>query len=199
MSERRISWQTWLGATFAGGVAIVALLLMVWLAGYISRVKVRVPSPDGRIEAVCRAMLPESTEYDLWLRKWWQPFGTHVAHSGTESMGRCRDVVWSPDGMLVLIVNEGNSLVIIDAVSRRRLAVAGRFAPGETWNYASARIITSLRFTSAEELAFEHCDRLPVSRGTAGDFSHCGRDVRHGRARLVRTHSRVSVTVIPNG
>jgi hypothetical protein len=199
MSERRISWQTGLGAAFAGSVAIVALILTIWLAGYISRVKVRVPSPDGRLEAVCRAMLPESTEYALWLRRWWQPFGTQVAHSGTESMGRCRDVVWSPDGSLVLVVNEGNTIVIFDAIARRRLAVHGRLAPGETWNYASARIITSLRFTSGEELAFEHCDRLPMPRGTAGDFSRCGPDVRHGRARLVRTNSRVSVTIIPNG
>ena len=199
MSERRIRWQTAVGVTFAGSAAIVALLLMAWLAGYISRVKVRVPSPDGRIEAVCRARLPESTEYDLWLRNWWQPFGTHVTHSGTESMGRCRDLVWSPDGMVVLVVNEGNSIVIVDAVGRRRLGVAGRLAPGETWNYASDRIITSLRFTSGEELAFVHCDRLPVLRGTVGDFSRCGRDVRHGRALLVRTNSRVSITVIPNG
>lgn len=199
MRERRVDWQTGALGGFAGAVTLLALLVAAWLHGGVSRARVRVQSPDGRIEAICRGRLPESTEYDLWLRRRWQPWGSYAAASGSESMSRCRDIVWSPDGSFVLVVNEGNTIVVVEAGTRRRLEVHGRFAPGERWDYASARIITSLRFTSGEEVAFEHCDRLRVARGVGGDFSRCGQDARHGRARLTRSGSRMSFTIIPNG
>jgi hypothetical protein len=196
MRERRFDWPTRLLAALAMAVGCLGVVVAAWLLGGVSRVKVRTPSPDGQVEAVCRAWLPESTEYGVWLRRSWQPFGTYLAHTGTESMGRCRDIAWSPDGTLVVVVNEGNAIVILDVATRRRLAVHGRLAPGETWDYASARIITSVRFTSDEALEFVHCDRRRPPRGSGGDFSRCGQDVRRDRARLTRTAAGVSVTVM---
>jgi hypothetical protein len=100
-----------------------ASLLALWVLGGVSRVKARALSPDGRVEAVCRGWLPEPTEYGVWLRRGWQPWGTHLAQTGSESMGRCRDIVWSPDGRLVVVVNEGNTLVVLDVEARRRLGL----------------------------------------------------------------------------
>jgi len=187
----------WRRAAQAGLLAVMALIAIVPLTafGFISREKVRASSPDGRVEAVCRGWLPEPTEYGVWLRRPWQPWGTPLAHTGSESMGRCRDVVWSPDGRLLVVVNEGNTLVVLDVEARRQLGVYARVAPGDGWNYASERIITSARFVSADMLEFEHCDRDRLIARDGRDFSACGADRRTHVARLVRTSSGVSVTV----
>ncbi|HTV00060.1 MAG TPA: hypothetical protein VMF13_05960 [Luteitalea sp.] len=175
--------------------ACVAVALPLWLTGHVSRVKVRRASPDGRVEIVCRARLPESTEYELWRRRRWQPFGSYLTHSGTESMGRCRDVVWSPDGTLIVVVNEGNTLVFVEPSSGARLGVQGGFAPGDGWDYTSRRIITGLRFTASDIVEFEHCDRVLLRQpGPDGLYSRCGADVRRGRARIVRSSVGATVT-----
>ena len=49
-----------------------------------------------------------------------------------------------------------------------------RVAPGDGWNYASDRIITSLRFTSNDALEFDHCDRGETVGDDGRDFSRCG-------------------------
>ena len=174
----------------------LAGLVGLWVVGGVSRVKARALSPDGRLEAVCRGWLPEPTEYGVWLRRGWQPRGTYLSHTGTESMGRCRDIVWSPDGTLVVVVNEGNTLVVLDVEARRRLSFHGRLAPGEAWDYSSARIITSLQFASDDVLEFEHCNRGAAIPDDGRNFSRCGMDRRRDRARLVRTSSGTSVTVV---
>ena len=191
----------WRRAPKVGLVGVMALIAMVPLTafGFISREKVRAWSPDGHAEAVCRGWLPEPTEYGVWLRRRWQPWGTHLAHTGSASMGRCRDVVWSPDGRLVVVVNEGNTLVVLDVEARRRLGVYARVAPGDGWNYASERIITSARFVSADMLEFEHCDRAQTIADDGRDVSRCGADRRTHVARLVGTSWGVSVTVGDDG
>lgn len=191
----------WRRAAQVGLVGVMALIAIVALTafGFISRERVRASSPDGRAEAVCRGWLPEPTEYGVWLRRGWQPWGTHLAQTGSESMGRCRDLVWAPDGRLLVVVNEGNTLVVLDVESRRRLGVYPRVAPGDGWNYASERIITSARFVSADMLEFEHCDRDRIVARGGRDFSGCGADRRTHVARLVRTSSGVSVTVVAPG
>lgn len=188
----------WRRAAQAGLVALVAMVACVALIalGYISRVKARAVSPDGRAEAVCRGWLPEPTEYGVWLRRGWQPWGTHLAQSGSESMGRCRALLWSPDGHLVVVVNEGNTLVVLDVEARRRVAFLHPVAPGEGWDYASKRIITSARFVSGDVLQFEHCDRGQTIADDGREFSRCGADRRRDRARLARTSSGASLVVI---
>ena len=197
MTDRR-SRAVWRHAVQAGLIAVMAIAALVGLfaLGGISRVKARALSPDGRVEAVCRGWLPEPTEYGVWLRRDWQPWGTHLAQTGSESMGRCRDIVWSPDSRLVVVVNEGNTLVMLDVEARRRLSVHGRVAPGEGWDYASRRIITAARFVSTDMLEFEHCDRGQTIADDGPDFSRCGKDRRTHVARLVRTASNVSVDLV---
>ena len=167
-------------------MAVVACVPLIAL-GYISRVKARALSPDGRVEAACRGWLPEPTEYGVWLRRGWQPWGTHLAQSGSESMGRCRDILWSPDGRLVVVVNEGNTLVVLDVEARRRPAFLHPVAPGEGWDYASKRIITAARFVSGDMLEFEHCDRGQTIADDGRDFSRCGGTDARGRAPLSLT------------
>jgi hypothetical protein len=194
----RLLWRRAAQAALVAVTGMVALAALFAL-GYISRVKARALSPDGRVEAVCRGWLPEPTEYGVWLRKGWQPWGTHLAQSGSESMGRCRALLWSPDGRLVVVVNEGNSLVVLDAEASRRLAFLHPVAPGEGWDYASKRIITSARFVSADMLEFEHCDRGQTIADDGQDFSRCGMDRRVDSARLLRTSSGDSVKLVADG
>ena len=194
-SRPRLLWRRAAQAALVALTAMVALVALFAL-GYISRVKARALSPDGRVEAVCRGWLPEPTEYGVWLRQGWQPWGTHLAQSGSESMGRCRGLLWSPDGRLVVVVNEGNSLVVLDVEARRRLAFLHPVAPGEGWDYASKRIITGARFVSADMLEFEHCDRAQTIADDGLDFSRCGADRRQDRARLEQTSSGASLAVI---
>lgn len=89
-------------------------LVAIFALGYISRAKAQALSPDGRVGAVCRGWLPEPTEYGVWLRQGWQPWGTHLAQSGNERMGPCRGLLWSADRRLVVVVSEGNTLVVLD-------------------------------------------------------------------------------------
>lgn len=191
-------WRRAAGASVLAVMAIAALVAM-WLLGGISRVKARALSPDGRVEAVCRGWLPEPTEYGVWLRRRWQPWGTHLAQTGSESMGRCRDILWSPDGHLVVVVNEGNTLVVLDVEARRRLAFLHPVAPGEGWDYSSRRIITAARFVSSDMLEFEHCDRSQTIADDGRDFSRCGKDRRTHVARLVRTASNMSINLVGQG
>ena len=99
-------------------VVVVALatglfgLVVAWLTGYVSRPVAAATSPDGRVEAVCRGRLPESTEYDLWLRRPGEMFGRRVGNVGTESMGRCRAVTWSPSGEVMAAVSDGGTISV---------------------------------------------------------------------------------------
>jgi len=200
MTDRRPR-LVWRRAKLAAPVVVMAMVALVALValGFISRVKTRAHSPDGRVEAVCRGWLPEPTEYGVWLRREWQPWGTHLAQTGSESMGRCRDIVWSPDARLVVVVNEGNSVVVLDVEARRRLGFQSRVAPGAGWDYGSRRIITAARFVSGDMLEFEHCDRGQAVADDGRDFSRCGPDRRTHVARLVRTASNVSINLVGQG
>src|SRR4051812_29378035 len=106
-------------------IAVVAVatgtfgLIVAWLAGYVSRPVAGATSPDGRVEAVCRGRLPESTEYDLWFRHRGEMFGRRVGDVGTESMGRCRTVAWSPGGEVVAALSEGGTIVVFDGQNAR--------------------------------------------------------------------------------
>jgi hypothetical protein len=197
MADRR-PHPVWRRAVQAGLIAFMAIAALVTLfaLGGISRVKARALSPDGRVEAVCRGWLPEPTEYGVWLRRRWQPWGTHLAQTGSESMGRCRAILWSPDGRVVVVVNEGNTVVVLDVEARRRPAFLHPVAPGEGWDYASKRIITSARFVSGDVLQFEHCDRGQTIADDGSEFSRCDADRRRDRARLARTSSGASLVAM---
>ena len=98
-----------------------------------------------------------------------------------------------------MVVNEGNTLDVLDVEARRRLGFHRRVAPGDGWDYASRRIITEARFVSGDMVEFQHCDRRQTIADDGRDFSGCGADRRTLVVRLVRTSSGVSANVVGQG
>jgi hypothetical protein len=155
-------------ATGATLVATVCGLITLWMSGYISREVATATSPDGRAEAVCRGTLPESTEYEMWLRAPDQWYGTRVGPVGTETMGRCRAVLWSPGSEIVAAVNELGTLTAFDGRTAKALGTQRL-----TVNHGD-RIISKARFESRTVVAFEHCGRLWRTTHRPSDFERCG-------------------------
>lgn len=141
-------------------------LALAWHFGYVSRAVAVAASPDGQIEAVCRGRLPESTEYDLWFRHPGEMFGRRAGLVGSESMGRCRTVVWSPDGQMVATLSEGGTIGVFDGTSGR--AIGFQRLPGLGYDYTPEKMVTSIAFPSRTEVAFELCARrrTPGSEGS---------------------------------
>lgn len=156
------------GATVATLVASLFGLITLWMSGYISREVATATSPDGREEAVCRATLPESTEYEMWLRAPGQWYGTRIGPVGTETMGRCRAVLWSPGGEIVAAVNELGTLTAFDGRTAKALGTQHL-----TLNQVD-RIISKASFESPTVVSFEHCDRLWRTTHRPSDFQRCG-------------------------
>jgi hypothetical protein len=160
----------------------VAGFAVAWQDGYVSRAVVATSSPDGSVEAVCRARLPESTEYDLWLRERGAIFGRRVELVGTESMGRCREVVWSPRGEYVAVLNEGGLLSVFDG--RHGKAVASRWLVQPRGSYPMEQVVTHVRFESADVVSFAHCARLWNATRRSEDLSRCASDPIGGKVAL---------------
>lgn len=165
------------------GVATGVLgLAVAWLTGYVSRPVAAATSPDGRVEAVCRGRLPESTEYDLWLREPGEMFGRRVGAVGTESMGRCRTVVWSPSGEVIATLSEGGTISVFDGHDARPIGFQRLTAPDG--NYPSRRIVTALRFESPTVVTFQHCERLWHKTRRQTDSASCGSEPVPARMTL---------------
>src|SRR5690349_10023165 len=96
-------------------IATACLVIPFYLSGYISREMVVSASPDGRTEAVCRGWYPHGMEYELWLRKKGEWFGQKIGPVGTESMGRCASVGWSPDGTRIAASTTSGHVTVFDA------------------------------------------------------------------------------------
>ena len=167
-------------------LAFVLVFPLAWLLGYVSRVVAVSASPDGRVEAVCRGRLPESTEYDLWLREPGGLFGRRLGFVGTESMGRCRAVAWSPGGEVIAAVTEGGTVTMFDGRTGKRLGFQPLVPRLETGSYPSRRIVTWLRFESADVVTFTHCGRLWHATRRGEDYWRCGPDLVTERLTLNR-------------
>jgi hypothetical protein len=163
-------------------VSSVVGLVAAWYAGYISRAVATAPSPAGRVEAVCRGRLPESTEYDLWLRTRDGAFGRRLGHAGTESMGRCRDVLWSRGGEVVAALSEGGLLTVFDGRTGRPLGTQWLVGPGGS--YPMERLVTRVSFQSADVVVFAHCARLWHTTHRVEDASRCGSNIVDDRVAL---------------
>jgi hypothetical protein len=172
-------------------ILAVAMLVLVsgalglgvaWQLGYISRVVAIATSPDARVEAVCRGRLPEQTEYDLWLRQRGALFGRRLGHVGTESMGRCRRVVWSPGGEVVATLSEGGQLAVFDGRTGSPRGTQWLVHPGGS--YPMERIVTKVNFHSADVVAFAHCARLWHTTRRPEDAWRCGSGTVEDRVAL---------------
>ena len=168
-------------------VILLALVLSVpvaWYLGYVSRVVAVAAAPDGHAEAVCRGRLPESTEYDLWLRKSNDLFGRRLGFVGTESMGRCRVLVWSPGGDIVAAVSEGGTLKAFDGRTGQALGYQPLVPRLEDGSYPSRRIVTRLTFESRDAVVIEHCARLWHATRRIEDARVCGLESVTERVKL---------------
>jgi hypothetical protein len=157
-------------------------LVVAWMTGYVSRPVAAATSPDGRLEAVCRGRLPESTEYDLWLRRPGETFGRRVGLVGTESMGRCRAVAWSPSGEVMATLSEGGTVSVFDGRNARPIGF--QRLPPVDGGYPSRRIVTSLRFESPTVVTFQHCERLWHKTRRSADAVLCGSELVPARMTL---------------
>jgi hypothetical protein len=165
-------------------------LVVAWLIGYVSRPVATAASPDGRVEAVCRGRLPESTEYDLWFRERGEMFGRRVGYVGTESMGRCREVTWSPGGEVVATLSDGGTIRVFDGRTARPIGF--QRLPAPDGNYPSKRIVTALRFESPAVVTFQHCERLWHKTRRRTDSALCGSEFVPARMTLALESIRVS-------
>jgi hypothetical protein len=159
---------------FLSLIAVALAVPVAWFFGYVSRVVAVAPAPDGHVEAVCRGRLPESTEYDLWFRQSGDLFGRRLGFAGTESMGRCRAVVWSPGGEIVAAVSEGGTLLAFDGRSGKRLGSQPLVPRLETGSYPSQRIVTRLTFETPDTMLIEHCARKWHATRRREDARLCG-------------------------
>jgi hypothetical protein len=166
----------------AGIVLGVVGLAVAWQYGYVSRVVAVAKSADGSVEAVCRGRLPESTEYDLWLRERGESFGRRVGAVGSEGMGRCRQVFWSPGGDYVAVLSEGGYLSVVDG--RQADVVAARWLVQPGGRYPMERVVARAGFESADVVVFEHCARLWHTTHRREDIGRCGSDPVSGRIEL---------------
>lgn len=170
-------------ATLIVGLALgVFGLAVAWHHGYVSRELAVAVSPDGGVEAVCRGRLPESTEYDLWLRERRGIFGRRVGAVGSESMGRCRQVFWAPGGEYVAVLSEGGHLTVFDRPQGRVVATRWLVQPGGS--YPMERVVARAAFESASVVSFEHCARLWWTTRRSEDLSRCVSDPVGGRLDL---------------
>ena len=171
-------------APLAIAIAGILALPAAWQLGYVSRVVAGAARPDGRLEAVCRGRLPEHTEYDLWFRAPGELFGRRLGFVGTEGMGRCRAVAWSPGGEVVAALSEGGGVNVFDGRTGARLGSQRLLPALEDGSYPSRRIVTRLRFDSPTAVTINHCARLWHTTRGRDDYWRCGPDLVTERLTL---------------
>jgi len=158
--------------------AAACLVIPLYFGGYISRALVVAASPDGTMEAVCRGWYPDGMDFELWLRRQGQWFGTKIGKVGGESMGRCASVAWSADGSSIAASTTSGHVTMFDAraagvVGHQNLgALAYRDWP--TRPYTTPRMITSVVFETGDSLRVTTCDRLWWRTRRTEDALTCG-------------------------
>ena len=130
--------------------------------GYSSRVLHRVPSPDGRLLAVCQEVpIFDGPEFDVRLER---PDGRLVRalfHMGDG--GGCSEMVWSHDGRsLAVLTGHAANLTVVDVSwalanpsERNKHWFVRGFSFSREGNFVQA---TSLRFVSPLEVEFQTCE-----------------------------------------
>jgi len=159
-------------------IATACFVIPFYLSGYISREMVVSASPDGKTEAVCRGWYPHGLEYELWLRKKGEWFGQKIGPVGTESMGRCASVAWSPDGTRIAASTTSGHVTVFDA---RAAGVVGfqnldtlAYRDWTTRPYTTPRMVTGVAFDDVESFRVATCDRLWYRTQRTEDGFTCG-------------------------
>jgi hypothetical protein len=138
--------------------------------GYSDRVLWRLPSPDGKLVAVCQE-IPEfdGPSYSVRLER---PDGTLVTPLYRNGDGDpCSEMAWSPDGRLVAVLSGHVArLHFIDVAWA--LEQKGDW---RSWRWPQLEIGTpqqrnggGLRFTGAREIELQVCAAAPYTPGDAG-------------------------------
>lgn len=168
--------------TIAAAVAAAFAVVPLYLAGYISREMVVAVSPDGATEAVCRGWYPHGMEYELWLRKQGELFGTKIGAVGTETMGRCAAVAWSSDGSRIAAATTGGWVTMWDAKAKDvtgHLRLDDLVYRGETQRpYSTPHMVRTIAFQSDHALRVATCARLWTSTHRGEDVVTCASAVR---------------------
>jgi len=145
-------------------IGMVVCLVPLYLGGYISRELVVAASPDGSTAAVCRGWYPHGMEYELWLRQKGEWFGRKVGPVGSESMGRCAAVAWSPDGSRIATVTTGGFVTMWDGagegvIGTQRLDTLVYRDATES-PYVTPYMVRTVHVASADTLRIGTCERL---------------------------------------
>ena len=136
--------------------------------GYTDRVRQRVPSPDGKLVAVCQEVpVFDGPEFDVRLER--PEGGTVRALYRMGDAGGCDELIWSGDGSTLAVLTShvaGISIVDVEwAVAHPRESNGHWFHRGFSFSSERAhRRATGLKFVSPRELTFELCEYPSTGR-----------------------------------
>jgi len=163
--------------TIAAAVAAAFFVVPLYFAGYISREMIVAVSPDGTTEAVCRGWYPHGMEYELWLRRQGELFGTKIGPVGSESTGRCAAVAWSSDGSRIVSATTGGFVTLWDARAKGRsgsLRLDDLVYRGEKERpYSTPNMVRAIEFESENSLRVATCARLWARTHRSEDAVTC--------------------------
>jgi len=163
--------------TIAAAIAAAFFVVPLYFAGYISREMVVAVSPDGSTQAVCRGWYPHGMEYELWLRRQGELFGRKVGAVGSETMGRCAAVAWSPDGSRIAAATTGGWVTMWDAKAKSadgHLRLDDLVYRGENERpYSTPNMVRGIAFESDTALRVATCERLWARTRRSEDIVTC--------------------------
>lgn len=139
--------------------------------GYSDRVLWRVPSPDGRMIAVCQEIPAfDGPDYEVRIER---PDGTRVKRVYTNGDGDpCSEIAWSPDGRILAVLSGHVARVrFIDvtwALEQKPPIHWGAYPQIDISNERLHRNAGGMRFTGPREIELQVCGERGYKPGDAG-------------------------------
>lgn len=162
---------------------VFALVMIVWAGacgdrlGFRNRVLWRVPSPDGRVVAVCQEIpVFDGPDYDVRLER---PDGTLVSrlYRGGDADG-CSEIAWAPDSRTLAVLVADVARVRFVDVARVLQSDEKQIPPG-SWPSREFSTEHTLRF--GRHLQFVNSDAVEF---TTCSYSLAHTQETHGREHL---------------